>query len=144
MYVEGASTRRVTEIMGELCGFEVSSGQVSNLNKHLDTEFDKWCSRSLPPIASMIFGATYYKVRIDGGVRDVATLIAHGIRCDDGKRIILVASCALSEAEVHWRQRLSGFTERGVGIPNLVTSYAYSGLNAALKAALNGTPWQRC
>lgn len=28
MYVEGVSTRRVTKIMEELCGFEVSSGQV--------------------------------------------------------------------------------------------------------------------
>jgi transposase-like protein len=144
MYVEGVSTRRVTKIMEELCGFEVSSGQVSNLNKQLDTEFDKWRNRPLPPIAYMILDATYYKVRIDGVVRDCATLIAHGIRCDDGKRIILGVSCALSEAEVHWRRFLSGLKERGIGIPNLVTSDAHSGLKAALKAALHGTPWQRC
>jgi transposase-like protein len=29
MYVEGVSTRRVTRIMEQMCGFEVSSGQVS-------------------------------------------------------------------------------------------------------------------
>jgi transposase-like protein len=144
MYVEGVSTRRVTKIMEELCGFEVSSGQVSNLNKQLDTEFGKWRNRPLPPIAYMILDATYYKVRIDGVVRDCATLIAYGIRCDDGKRMILGVSCALSEAEVHWRRFLNGLKERGIGIPNLVTSDAHSGLKAALKAALNGTSWQRC
>jgi transposase-like protein len=144
MYVEGVSTRRVTKIMEELCGFEVSSGQVSNLNKQLDAEFQKWRTRPLPPIVYMTLDATYYKVRIDGVVRDCATLITYGIRRDDGKRMILGISCALSEAEVHWRAFLNGLKERGIGIPDLVTSDAHSGLKAALKAALNGTPWQRC
>ena len=144
MYVEGVSTRRITKIMEELCGFEVSSGQVSNLNKQLDDEFDKWRNRPLPEISFMTLDATYYKVRIDGVVRDCATLIAYGIRRDDGKRIILGASCALSEAEVHWRTFLNGLKERGIGIPDLVTSDAHCGLKAARKASLNGTPWQRC
>lgn len=144
MYVEGVSTRRVTKIMEELCGFEVSSGQVSNLNKQLDAEFEKWRTRPLPPIVYMTLDATYYKVRIDGVVRDCTTLVAYGIRRDDGKRMVLGVSCALSEAEVHWRAFLNGLKERGIGIPDLVTSDAHSGLKAALKAALNGTPWQRC
>ena len=144
MYVEGVSTRRVTKIMEQLCGFEVSSGQVSKLNKQLDHEFEKWRTRPLPPIAYMTLDATYHKVRIDGVVRDCVTLTAYGIRCADGKRIILGVSCALSEAEVHWRVFLNGLKERGIGIPSLVTSDAHGGLKAALKAALNGTPWQRC
>ena len=144
MYVEGVSTRRVTKIMEQMCGFEVSSGQVSNLNKQLDEEFEKWRARPLPEIAYLIIDATYYKVRIDGVVRDCATLIAQGIRRDDGKRMILGVSCALSEAEVHWREFLTGLKERGIGIPDLATSDAHSGLKAALKASLNATPWQRC
>ena len=144
MYVQGVSTRRVTKIMEEMCGFEVSSGQVSKLNKQLDDEFIKWRSRPLPEIAYLIIDATYYKVRIDGVVRDCATLIAHGVRADNGKRMILGVSCALSEAEVHWRDFLDSLKKRGMGIPKLVTSDAHSGLKAALKAALTGTPWQRC
>lgn len=144
MYVQGVSTRRVTKIMEQMCGFEVSSGQVSNLNKQLDEEFKKWRNRPLPEIAYLIIDATYYKVRIDGVVRDCATLIAHGIRRDDGKRMILGVNCALSEAEVHWREFLTELKERGIGIPDLITSDAHSGLKAALKATLNATPWQRC
>ncbi len=60
----------------------------------------------------MTLDATYYKVRIDGVVRHCATLIAHGIRRDDGKRMILGVSCALSEVEVHWRGFLNGLKER--------------------------------
>ena len=88
--------------------------------------------------------ATYYKVRIDGVVRDCATLKAIGVRKSDGKREVLGVSCALSEAEVHWRDFLTSLKERGVGIPEMITSDAHTGLRAALKAAFNATPWQRC
>jgi transposase-like protein len=144
MYVEGVSTRRVTKVMETLCGFQVSSGQVSNLTKKLDSEFKKWRERPLPEIAYLTLDATYYKVRIDGVVRDCATLIAIGVRRDDGKRMILGVSCALSEAEVHWREFNNNLRERGIGIPDLVTSDAHSGLRAALRACFSATPWQRC
>ena len=144
MYVEGVSTRRVTRIMEKLCGFQVSSGQVSNLTKQLDVEFVKWRSRPLPNIIYLALDATYYKVRIDGVVRDCATLVAIGVRREDGKRMILGVSCALSEAEVHWRDFSNSLRERGIGIPDLVTSDAHTGLKAALKACLGATPWQRC
>ena len=144
MYVEGVSTRRVTKIMETLCGFQVSSGQVSNLTKELDFEFEKWRNRQLPEIRYITLDATYYKVRIDGVVRDCATLIAIGVRREDNKRMILGVSCALSEAEVHWREFMNSLRERGIGIPDLVTSDAHVGLKAALKACLGATPWQRC
>ena len=144
MYIQGVSTRRVTKVMGELCGFEVSSTQVSNLTATLDEEFEKWRTRLLPEISHLFLDATYYKVRIAGNVRDCATLIAIGIRRDDGKRIILGVSCALSEAEIHWRKFVIGLKERGIGIPDLVTSDAHEGLRAALRATMNASPWQRC
>jgi transposase-like protein len=144
MYLQGVSTRRVTTVMGELCGFEVSSTQVSNLTAELDAEFAKWRDRQLPEISHLFIDATYYKVRIDGVVRDCATLVAIGIRRDNGKRLILGVSCALSEAEVHWRGFLAGLKERGIGIPDSVTSDAHEGLRAALRATLNSSPWQRC
>ena len=107
IYIQGISTRRVTKVMEELCGFEVSSTQVSNLCAALDPEFEKWRKRPLPDISHLFIDATYHTVRINGSVRDCATLIAIGIRRDNGKRSILGVSCALSEAEVHWRSFLS-------------------------------------
>jgi putative transposase len=144
MYVQGVSTRRVTKVVEELCGFEVSSGQVSNLNKQLDEEFKKWRTRPLEEMRYLTIDATYYKVRIDGIVRDCATLIAIGVRRSDGKRTVLGVSCALSEAEVHWRDFFTSLKERGVGIPDFIVSDAHTGLRAALKAAFSASPWQRC
>lgn len=144
MYVEGISTRRVTRVMKELCGLEVSATQVSKLTSELDVEFERWRNRQLPEIAYLTLDATYHKVRLDGIVRDCATLTAIGVRLDDGKRMILGVSCALSEAEEHWKGFLVNLKERGIGSPDLITSDAHTGLRAALKEACNSSPWQRC
>ena len=144
MYLQGVSTRRVTKVVEELCGTQISSTQVSRLTSELDGEFEKWRNRPLEPVAFLILDATYIKVRVDGAVRDCAILTAIGVRRSDGKRAVLGVSCALSEAEAHWRKFLKTLKERGIGIPDLVTSDAHEGLKAALRATLNASPWQRC
>ncbi|MFM8717672.1 MAG: IS256 family transposase, partial [Spartobacteria bacterium] len=144
MYLQGVSTRRVKHVMEELCGMEVSSTQVSRLTAKLDESLEKWRNRPLPEISHLLLDATYIKVRIDSSVRDCAVLVAIGIRRDNGKRMILGASTALSENEVHWRTFLSSLRERGIGTPELITSDAHEGLKAALRATLNASPWQRC
>lgn len=144
MYLQGVSTRRVTKVVEELCGTQISSTQVSRLTSELDEKFEKWRNRPLEPIAFLILDATYIKVRVDGAVRDCAILTAIGVRRSDGKRMVLGVSCALSEAEAHWRKFIKSLKARGIGIPDLVTSDAHEGLKAALRATLNATPWQRC
>lgn len=144
MYIQGVSTRRVTKILETMCGLSITSSQVSKLTAELDDEFEKWRTRPLPEIIYVILDATYKKVRLDGAVRDCAVLVVTGVRRDNGKRMILAVSCALSEAEAHWREVLRDIRERGIGIPELVTSDAHEGLRAALKSTLRGTPWQRC
>ena len=41
MYVQGVSTRKVQEVTRELCGFDVSSSQVSRATQLLDDELDE-------------------------------------------------------------------------------------------------------
>ena len=144
MYRQGVSTRRVTKVVEELCGTQISSTQVSRLTSELDGEFEQWRNHALEPVAFLILDATYVKVRMDGAVRDCGILTAIGVRRSDGKRAVLGVSCALSEAETHWRKFLKSLKERGIGIPDMVTSDAHEGLRAALRATLNASPWQRC
>jgi transposase-like protein len=144
MYLQGVSTRRVTTVMEKLCGMEVTSCQVSRLTAELDAQFEQWRTRPLPQIAFLILDATYIKVRVDGAVRDCAVFSAIGIRRSDGKRMALGVSAAISEAEPHWRAFLNTLKDRGIGIPDMVTSDAHEGLKAALRATLPSTPWQRC
>lgn len=144
MYLQGVSTRRVSKVMEKMCGLSVSSTQVSKLTSELDETFELWRNRSLPEIAHLIIDATYIKVRIGGSVRDCAVFTAIGVARDNGKRMVLGVSAALSEAEVHWREFLVSLKERGIGIPDSITSDAHEGIRAALKAVFNATPWQRC
>jgi transposase-like protein len=143
MYVQGVSTRKVTNILQELCGLEISSTQVSRASAQLDEELAKWRSRPLGQIKALLLDARYEKVRMDGAVRSCAVLIAVGIN-PEGKRSVLGVSCKLSEAEVHWREFLASLQERGIHGMELIVSDQHAGLRAAIQARMPNIPWQRC
>ncbi|MGH7486888.1 MAG: IS256 family transposase, partial [bacterium] len=143
MYVQGVSTRKVMAITEQLCGFQVSSTQVSRATQLLDVELEAWRTRPIGEIGYLILDARYEKVRLDGAVRDVAVLIAVGVG-PDGRRRVLGVSVSLSEAEVHWRQFLNSLIQRGMRGVRLVISDDHAGLKSARQAELAGVPWQRC
>jgi putative transposase len=143
MYLQGVSTRKVTAVMEQLCGREVTSTQVSRAVQALDEELTAWRHRSLGEITYLLLDARYEKVRVAGSVVSCALLVAVGIT-PDGQRTILGLSVSLSEAEVHWRDLLASLQERGMHGVRLVVSDDHAGLGAAREARLPGVPWQRC
>ena len=143
MYLQGVSTRKVSAVMEELCGREVTSMQVSRAVQSLDEELTKWRERPLDEIPYLQLDARYEKVRVGGTVVSCSLLIAVGVTTD-GRRTILGVSVSLSEAEVHWREFLAGLQARGLHGVRLVTSDDHAGLRAALQARLPGVKWQRC
>lgn len=143
MYVKGVSTRKVNDILQELCGLEISSTEVSRATKLLDEELKHWKDRALGKYVYLFLDARYEKVRQGGCVIDSAVLIAYGIN-ENGKREILGVSASLSEAENHWRQFLESLSARGLHGLKLIVSDAHAGLKAARKAVFPSVPWQRC
>jgi putative transposase len=143
MYVQGVSTRKVAAITEELCGFEVSSSQVSRATALLDEELQQWRTRELGDVPFILLDARYEKVRYGGCVVDCSLLIAIGIKAD-GTRTVLGVSVSLSEAEVHWRSFLESLQERGLHAAQLIVSDDHAGLGAARRARFAGVPWQRC
>jgi transposase-like protein len=143
MYVQGVSTRKVTEVMQQLCGLEVSSTQVSRATQLLDAELSAWRQRPLGEVPYLVLDARYEKMRHGGSVVSCAVLIAVGIN-PEGHRMLLGVSVSLSEAEVHWREFLASLQDRGLHGIRLVVSDDHAGLKAAREARLAGVPWQRC
>lgn len=143
MYLQGVSTRKVTTVMEELCGFEVTSSQVSRAVAQLDEELRLWRERPLGEFPYLLLDARYEKVRVAGSVASCALLVAIGVTAD-GRRTILGASVSLSEAEVHWREFLASLQQRGLAGVRLIVSDDHAGLAAARQARLSGVPWQRC
>lgn len=143
MYVQGVSTRKVKAITEQLCGFEVSSSQVSRAVAELDECFKQWRERPLGEMVYVLFDARYEKVREGGLVIDEALLQAIGID-RQGRRHVLGVSVSRSEAEVHWREFFQRLVVRGLCGVQLITSDDHAGLEAARKAVFPGLPWQRC
>jgi putative transposase len=143
MYVQGVSTRKVSAIIEELCGFQVTSMEVSRAAKLLDEEFAQWRARPLGRYIYLILDARYEKVRHGGSVVDSAVLVAFGVDAQ-GMRHVLGVSVSLSEAEVHWRAFLDSLVARGLHGLTCITSDAHSGLRAAIKAVFPSVIWQRC
>ena len=145
MYVQGVSTRKVAAITEQLCGFEVTSTQVSRAAAELDAQISEWRTRPLGAMETpyLILDARYEKVRQGGVVRGAAVLIAVGIS-QEGKRQILGVSVALSEQEAHWREFLRSLVERGLSGVRLIVSDDHEGLKAARQAVFGSLPWQRC
>ena len=143
MYVQGVSTRKVAHITEQLCGFEVSSAQVSRAAAALDETLTAWRERPLSEMPYLILDARYEKVRQAGVVQSAAVLVAVGVG-KDGKRQIIGVSVALSEQEAHWRAFLKSLVERGLCGVRMIVSDAHTGLAAARQAVFGSVPWQRC
>jgi putative transposase len=143
MYLNGVSTRKVTNVLESLCGLEITSTQVSRATAELDAVLKRWRERPLGLFPYIILDARYEKVRHNGAVHSCAVLVAIGVD-QEGKRSILGLSCKLSEAEVHWREFLESLQNRGLHGVRLIISDDHAGLKAACAARFPSVPWQRC
>ena len=143
MYVQGISTRKVTRVLEQLCGLEISSTQVSRCAELLDAELEQWRQRPLGEMLYLVLDARYEKVRQAGSVVSCAVLSAIGIDAQ-GRRSVLGVSVSLSEAEIHWREFLGSLQARGLHGVQLIVSDSHAGLKAACAARFSGVLWQRC
>ncbi len=143
MYVKGVSSRSAEAVMKEFGLESLSSSQVSRAAALLDDELAAWRNRPLGEIRYLFVDARYEKVREAGVVRDAAVLSAIGVGPDERRRVLGV-SCALSEAEPHWRAFLNSLVACGKRGLTFITSDDQPSLGAARQAVLAGVPWQRC
>jgi len=143
MYIQGVSTRKVTNVLEEMCGLQVSSTQVSRCTKKLDDALNEFRSRPLGEFAYLIVDARYETVRYGGQVRKLAVIWAIGMT-RDGRREVLGMSVSLSEAEVHWRTFFKDLVKRGLYGVTYIVSDDHDGLKNALQTTFPGVMWNRC
>lgn len=144
MYIQGVSTRKVKKITEELCGHEFSASTISNINKTLDLQLNKFASRMLEEAYPyLILDARYEKVREGGVVRSQAVLIAIGINWD-GRRQILGVELANRESSTSWKDFLISLKSRGLHNVDFVVTDDHSGLKKAVMEVLPEATWQRC
>jgi putative transposase len=144
MYIQGVSTRKVKAITEELCGHEFGADSISQINKKLDGELQRWAQRQLDEeYPYLIVDARYEKVREDGVIRSRAVLVALGINWD-GRRQVLAVEIAQRESANSWKEFLLALKSRGLRGVLLAVSDDHPGLKKAIAEVLPEACWQRC
>ena len=144
MYVQGVSTRKIKAISEELCGHEFSASTISDLNKTMDSELEKFAHQRLEgEYPYLILDARYEKVREDGVIRSRAVLVAIGIDWE-GRRRILGVELAGRESTTSWREFVIGLKQRGLSGVRLAITDDHPGLKRAIAEVLPEAAWQRC
>jgi transposase-like protein len=145
MVVNGVSTRKVKNIVQQLCGESVSKSFVSSLTEKLDPVVHAWANRPLnTKYYPYIFAdAMYIKVREHNRVIPKAVYIATAIT-EENRREILGIRVDHIESYDAWKAFLHHLQSRGVQSPKLFITDAHAGLKKALKEVFVGTVWQRC
>lgn len=103
MYISGVSTRKVSQIVEELCGKSVSKSFVSSLTAQLDPMVSEWqnrflSDRSFPYVMTDVI---YIKIRENHRVVSKSCHIAIGIS-EDGEREIIGFMIQDEESDETW------------------------------------------
>lgn len=141
-YIEGVSTRRVDDLVQSMGIDGISKSQVSVLCAEIDEMVQQFRSRALGECRYVWIDALYHKVREDGRVQSVATLIATGVNVDGHREILGVDVCT-TENGAGWTAFLRDLVARGLNGVQLVISDAHTGLKEAVSAVFSSA-WQRC
>lgn len=145
MVINGVSTRKVTHIVEQLCGENISKSFVSSLTQKLDPIINDWSKRPLNVMyyPYVFVDAMYIKVREHNRVVSKAVYIATAIT-DKNTREILGLSVDHAEDFDSWSRFFQQLKSRGLQSPKLVISDAHLGLQKAIQRDFIGTTWQRC
>ena len=145
MVVNGVSTRKVTNIVEQLCGKNVSKSFVSSLTQKLDPIVNEWAGRPLnTTYYPYVFAdAMYIKVREHHRVVSKAVYIATAIT-ESHTREILGLSVDHAESFESWSRFFQQLKSRGLQSPKLIISDAHQGLQKAIQREFIGAAWQRC
>jgi len=145
MVVMGVSTRKVSNVLNEMAGFELSASTVSNAMVDLDAEIKKFRHRSLSEHSYpyLVIDARYEHIRKQGHTVNEAVLIVAGIN-EQGGREVLGFSVGDSESEITWGDLFKNLKSRGLHGVELIVSDAHGGIKKAMSKHFQGVLWQRC
>lgn len=145
MYISGVSTRKVSQIVEELCGRSVSKSFVSSLTNQLDPLVQEWENRTLKETSFpyLMIDVLYIKVRENQCILSKSCHITIGIT-NEGTREILGFMIQNEESASTWAHFFEHLKKRGVVSPKLVISNAHKELISAIQQSFTQSSWQRC
>lgn len=145
LFLGGASTREVGELLERLWGIRLSASAVSEIVRVLDSEVRKFHRRRFGDVYRFLFlDGVWVKVSGYKVVKKVV-LVAYGVRAD-GRREVLDFRLAASESAAAWEAFLEDLYRRGIkgAKLELITVDGGGGLKAAQEVVYPEVARQRC
>src|SRR5512145_3204615 len=144
MYLAGVSVRRVEGITEALWGAKVSPGTISNLNKKIYEEIEKWRNEPLKKHYTYVYiDGIWLKRSWAGEVRNISVLVAIGVNNAGFREIIGVAEGS-KEDKASWANFLRYLKSRGLEMIDLIISDKSLGLLEVIPDFYPEAKWQRC
>lgn len=144
MVVLGVSTRKVSDVVEQICGKFFSKSTVSEICRTLDDAVLEFRQRPLTKkYPFVILDATYFKVRENHRIVSKALMIAYGTN-EYGEREIINFGVYNNESKETWKDFLNMLKKQGLRDVLMFVSDAHEGIRSAIAAVYPDVPWQRC
>jgi transposase-like protein len=144
MFVAGASTSRVGEVVETLSGTQPSPSTVSRVFHGLEEEFENWKKRPLQAHYWYVFAdGTYFTVIYDGQGEKMPILAVIGIDCA-GKREVLGFTIGDCENQKAWEDLMDDLKNRGVQQIDLWITDGGKAMINAIENKFSTAKRQRC
>lgn len=144
MYLQGVSTRKVSQITELLCGTSFSHTTVSNIIKQIQPAVDAFKARPIVGRHKYVhIDAMYIKARENGVTVNKGLYIALGYD-DDGKKTILGYDIAKSENYFEYKKFLMKLKEKGLNDPQLFITDNNTALKNTIRDVFPYAKWQYC
>ena len=144
MFIYGASTTRVGEVVETLTGTHPSPSTVSRVFHTLEEEFTAWKSRPLAAHYIYVFAdGTYFTVIYDGEGQKMPILAVIGIN-EAGEREVLAFTVGERENQGAWEDLLEQLKARGVRLIDLWITDGNQAMLNAVQLKFSASARQRC
>jgi transposase-like protein len=144
MYFKGVSTRKITQLVHDIFGINISKSLVSEAALSLEEEIRQWQERPLEKeYPYLVVDARFEEIRDGNKVRSMAVYIIAGID-KDGYRDILSVNVGIQENRTLWGEEFKRLKKRGLRGVEFVVSDDHEGLVEAICSHFIGATWQRC
>ena len=139
MYAKGMTTRRISEIIEDIYGFETSEGFSSDVTDKILPLIEEWQNKPLDAVYRMLYiDAIHYSARDNGIIRKLAAYVIHGINTE-GKKEVLSINLEDNENAKYWLSALNELKNRGVKDILIICADGLSGIKEAITTAFPKT-----
>ena len=112
MYAKGLTTRRISEQIEDIYGFQCSEGFISDVTDKILQEIDDWQHRPLDEIYPIIFiDAVHFSVREDNVIKKRAAYVMLAVTLS-GRKEVINLQIGENESSKYWLGTLNDLKNR--------------------------------